>query len=96
MTAVAAASIAVAGTATGSVAATGCRTLPSGWDICTIDRGDYGTDSIGVFNRNDAMVASMRVICTGNGGNRWSGQRDTRFVAYSDMQTIANWWCSGY
>ena len=96
ITAVATASIAVAGVATGAEAATGCNTLPSGWDICTIDRGDYGTDSIGVFKQNDVMVAQLSVICTGNGGHRWTGERDTRYVAYSDMQAVATWWCANY
>ena len=96
MSAVAAAAITVAGNAPGAVAATGCFTLPSGWDVCTIDRGDYGTDSIGVFNNSDTMVASMRVVCTGNGGNRWSADRDTRYVSYSDLSAVANWWCRNY
>ena len=96
LSAAAAASIDITGTGIGARAATGCFTLPSGWDVCTIDRGDYGTDSIGVFNNSDAMIAHMRVICTGNGGNRWSADRDTRYVSYSDLQTVANWWCANY
>ena len=96
ITAAAAASICVAAAPMGADASTRCRTLPSGWDVCTIDRGHSGSDSIGVFNRADNMVAHMSVVCTGNGGNRWNGNRDTRYVSYSEMQTLANWWCAGY
>jgi len=96
ITAVATASIAVAGVATGAEAATGCTTLRDGYTVCTIDRGHSGSDAIGIFNRYDQMVARMSVVCTGNGGNRWSADRDTRYVTYSALQATANWWCANY
>ena len=98
ITAAAAASIAVAGFATGADASTRCRTLPNGWDVCTINNGHYAADSIGAWNQYGNRVLTMSVICTGNGtgGHRWNGSRDTRYVSYSDMQSTADWWCRGY
>lgn len=96
LTAVATASVAIAGFSSGAEARTNCFTVPSGYSVCTIDRGDYASDSIGIFNRSDRMVASMTVVCTGGGGNRWSGKRDTSAVSYNEMQTVANWWCANY
>lgn len=96
MSAAAVAALTLVGNAPGAVASTGCFTLPSGYDVCTINRGHAGTDSIGVWNTSDTMVAHMRVICTGNGGNRWEADRDTRYVSYSDLQNVANWWCRNY
>lgn len=96
ITAVATASVALAGFSTGAEARSNCFTVRSGYDVCTIDNGHYGSDSIGIFNRNDRMVAFMKVICTGNGGNRWEGERDTAYISYNDMQSTANWWCANY
>ena len=72
-----------------------CADIARGWELCSIDRGHAGTDSVGYF-RNGEMVGYLDVICTGNGGNRWSGNRDTRYVSYQDMQNAANWWCRNY
>ena len=95
MTAVAAAAIAVTG-APGVEASTGCSTLRNGYTICTIDNGNYGTDAIGVWTPSDRKVAHMKVICTGNGGNRWSANRNSAYVSYNDLQAVANWWCANY
>ena len=95
ITAVAATAIAVAGNAPAAVAGTGCVEMRNGWDVCTIDNGHYGTDAIGLFKYN-TMVASMRVICTGNGGNRWSADRNTQYVSYADLKSVAAWWCDNY
>ena len=72
---------------------TGCRTLPSGWEICTLDNGDYGSDRINVYKPNGEVATQMKVICTGGGGNRWSANTDQ---PKADNQKLANWWCANY
>ena len=95
---VAAASVAVCLTGNAFVteaasAYTGCRTLSSGWEICTLDNGDYGSDRINVYKPNGELATKMTVICTGNGGNRWSASTDQ---PKADNQKLANWWCAKY
>ena len=94
--ALAAATITIGFTANTADASTGCFSLRNGYTICTIDNGDYGTDKIGVWTPSDRRVATMSVICTGNGGNRWSANRNSSYVNYSDLTAIANWWCANY
>jgi len=67
----------------------------AGFDVCYRDNGDYGADRIGVW-ANNLNVADITVICTGGGGNRWEGQRDTRYISYGDMEALANRWCRDY
>ena len=65
------------------------------YSICQTDNGDYGTDHIGVYI-GQTNVAFMNVICTGGGGNRWEGERNSSYVSYDDMQALANNWCRNY
>lgn len=71
----------------------GCFTTSTNYTICTIDRGHSGSDAIGVWNQYDQKVAQMSVICTGNGGNRWSANTVNDRAT---MQALANWWCRNY
>ena len=75
-------------------ARTRCHDI-NGYDLCTIDNGDYGTDAIGVYHHGSRLL-TMNVICTGNGGNRWHANYDTREFTKSNLQNIANWWCKNY
>jgi len=75
-------------------ARTTCNTVGA-YRICRKDNGAYGADFIGVYRAGNE-VAFMKVICTGNGGNRWEGERDGRFVSYNDMDTLAYNWCRNY
>lgn len=81
--------------ALGAKANTRCTTL-AGYDVCYIDNGNYGADKIGVFLPNGQNVAFMSVICTGGGGNRWEGDRNTSFISYGDMKALADTWCANY
>ena len=74
-------------------AADGCATTSTGYTICTIDRGHSGSDAIGVWNQYDQKVAQMSVVCTGNGGNRWTARSSE---SRATMQALANWWCRNY
>ena len=94
--ALAAATIGLGFSANKADASTGCQTLRNGYTICTVDNGHYGSDAIGVWTPSDYRVATMNVICTGGGGNRWEANRDSRYVSYNDLSTIANWWCANY
>ena len=76
-------------------ARTHCNTI-AGYDVCYVDNGAYGSDAIGVFLPNGQRVAFMNVICTGGGGNRWQGDRNTSYISYGDMESLANRWCSNY
>ena len=91
------ASLAVLGSAPIASAKTDCHIdVPApGWDICTTDNGDYAADLIGVW-RNNKRVADIEVICLGDGGHRWKGNRNKSYIAYNDMQELASWWCRNY
>ena len=94
LTAVATASIALAGFTTGAEARTRCHDI-NGYDLCTIDNGDYGTDALGVYHNGNRLL-TMNVICTGNGGNRWHANYDTREFTKANLQSLASWWCANY
>ena len=75
-------------------AATRCHDI-NGYDLCTIDNGDYGTDALGVYH-NGRRLMTMSVICTGNGGNRWQANYDTNEFTKPQLQSLASWWCKSY
>ena len=75
-------------------AGTRCQSVGR-YNVCRTDNGRYGTDYIGVF-LGGTNVAFMSVICTGGGGNRWEGDRNTSFISYGDMKALADTWCANY
>ena len=70
-----------------------CFTTPTNYEVCSEDNGDYGADYVSVYKPSGTRVTSLKVICTGNGGNRWESLgRWTK----SDNQALASWWCKNY
>ena len=74
-------------------AASRCQTTSTNYEVCTTDNGDYGADYVSVFKPSGVKVTSLKVICTGNGGNRWESYGSW---TKSDNQDLATWWCKSY
>ena len=73
-------------------AGTRCVNPSENVTVCTADNGDYGNDLIQVW-KDGRLITDMKIICTGNGGNRWSAKTSAQ---KSDNQKLANWWCRNY
>ena len=70
-----------------------CSETSNGHTICRKDNGHSGSDYIMAWNPAGTVVAEMSVICTGNGGNRWTARSA---YSKSEMQKLANSWCDNY
>ena len=93
--AVSAATIALAGSATGVKALSNCA-IKNGYEICAVDNGEYAADIITVRTSAGLLIARLEVICTGQGGHRWKGNRNAQLVSYDDMQALSANWCKDY
>ena len=76
-------------------ASTRCKDLGGGVDMCFQDNGRMGTDMIGIWI-DGKNISVIEVLCTGNGGNRWSAQTKKNTLSYSTIQNVANNWCRNY
>ena len=74
-------------------ARTQCEDLGDGYTYCYVDNGHSGADYLRVANRSNGDETTLRVICTGGGGNRWTSYGN---LTRSDNQFIANHWCKRY
>ena len=70
-----------------------CNTTPTNYRVCTDDAGRLGTDVVAVFTPKNQLVTTLKVICTGNSGNRWESYGSWTKSANQDL---ANWWCRNY